>query len=240
MAILLLCTASTNKLREIQPLLSSLLAGETTRGFLRIAVPRDLSINLSVDEDGTSYDENATRKAKAYHQAAIKRWRNEEVIALADDSGLEIEALGGAPGVHTAHYGPPTLVGYGSRTGDAVRRQYLLNQLRSHPKPWDARYRCTIAVVNGNGEPHVTEGECRGVITEQESGSNGFGFDPVFYLPEFGCTMADLSLGQKNQVSHRALAIRAALPYLRDISIYGHLSNRLVPLTDPLDGGNHA
>lgn len=120
--------------------------------------------------------------------------------------------LDGAPGLRSARYHP--------RPGanDADRRLYLLEQLKGLPEPWDARFTCTVAIATPQGETWFAQGECQGIITSAQRGSGGFGYDPIFYLPAFGMTMAQLAEDHKNQISHRARALQAALPVLRKLA----------------------
>jgi XTP/dITP diphosphohydrolase len=156
---------------------------------------------MEVDETGQSYAENAVLKARAFYRAS-------HMATLADDSGLEVDALGGLPGLRSARFSPLP------NASDADRRNYLLSFLREKPRPWKAHFHCTIALVFPNGEPQIAEGECNGEIIPEERGNNGFGYDPIFLLPEMGCTMAELTDQQKNQLSHRARALQAARPLI--------------------------
>ncbi|MEE8599115.1 MAG: RdgB/HAM1 family non-canonical purine NTP pyrophosphatase [Dehalococcoidales bacterium] len=152
-------------------------------------------ITTVVDEVGESLEENARLKATAL--AAESR-----LLALADDSGLEVDALGGEPGRLSARYA-------GEGASDRDRVNYLLSRLKS--VPWIERsacFRCVIAVATPDGELEFCSGECRGIITFEPKGEHGFGYDPVFYLPQLDKTMAELPLEIKNQVSHRGQAAR--------------------------------
>ncbi|MCK5433759.1 MAG: RdgB/HAM1 family non-canonical purine NTP pyrophosphatase [Dehalococcoidales bacterium] len=152
-------------------------------------------ITTVVDEVGESLEENARLKATAL--AAESR-----LLALADDSGLEVDALGGEPGRISARYA-------GEGASDRDRVNYLLSRLKN--VPWterSARFRCVIAVATPDGELEFCSGECRGIITFEPKGEHGFGYDPVFYLPQLDKTMAELPLEIKNQVSHRGQAAR--------------------------------
>ena len=191
-----LLVASTNpgKLKEFQ----EILAGEP----FDLHLPVSLGIHLEVVEDGATYAQNAAKKALAYCQAS-------GILTLADDSGLEVDALGGAPGLYSARYSPLR------RANDAHRRAYLLENLSGKPRPWTALFRCSVAVASPSGDLHITEGICPGEIIDEERGSNGFGYDPIFLLTGRGLTMAELDSAEKNRISHRALAVRRALPLLR-------------------------
>jgi XTP/dITP diphosphohydrolase len=171
---------------------------------IELCTPADLDIQLHVVEDGLTYAENAANKALAFARRA-------GLLSLADDSGLEVEALGGAPGLYSARYSPQP------GADDADRRSYLLAQLQEHPRPWWAKFHCTVALATPGGELYFTEGDCPGEIVPQERGLSGFGYDPVFLIPETGLTMAELSMAEKNHISHRALAVKAAIPLLMDL-----------------------
>jgi len=197
---LLIASTNRGKLREFQ----EILAGEPYDLFL----PADLGFALTVEETGLTYRENAALKARAFAQAS-------GLITLSDDSGLEVQALGGAPGLHSARYAPQT------GATDADRRAYLLENLRGKPRPWLARFVCTVAIATPQGEIFFTEGECPGEIIPEERGTHGFGYDPIFYFPERGMTMAELPPEEKNRISHRARAVRAAVPILRQLLAKG-------------------
>jgi len=191
---LLIATTNPGKIVEIQDLLEGLP--------FRLHLPADVGIRLHVEETGLTYAENAALKARAYCDAG-------GMLTLADDSGLEVAALGGAPGLHSARYSP--------RPGakDADRRALLLANLADQPRPWLARFVCAVAVVAPGREVQFTFGECPGEILPEERGSNGFGYDPIFYLAGLGRTMAELTRAEKNTLSHRARAVHAALPVLK-------------------------
>ena len=190
---LLVATNNPGKLREYQALLSGL--------NLQLCGLADVGITTEVDEIGQTFEENAQLKAAAYGQAS-------GLLTLADDSGLEVEALNNAPGVYSARYA-------GKVATDADRYRKLLAALEGVPgEKRAARFRCVIALAWPNpqraapGHIETFEGQCIGVIAFEPKGTNGFGFDPVFFMPEYGCSMAELPEDKKNQISHRA---RAAL-----------------------------
>jgi len=182
---LLIATNNPDKVREYDDLLRRL--------GLELCGLADIGLERQVDETGHTFDENARLKAQAYCQAS-------HLLTLADDSGLEVTKLGGAPGVHSARY-----AGQGASDADRIRK--LLAALDG--VPWDdraARFRCVIALAWPDGRLETFEGQCEGVIALEPKGTNGFGFDPVFYLPELNCTMAELPMDVKNRISHRARA----------------------------------
>lgn len=189
---ILVATHNPGKRREFQQLLAPLEA--------EIRFPPELDLHLGVLEDSTTYAENARQKAAAY--ARVSR-----LLTIADDSGLEVDALDGAPGIHSSRYAPGD---------DADRVEALLAELRGVPwKRRTARFRCVVAIVSPAHEAHFAEGVCEGLIALQPAGRGGFGYDPIFYLPEYDCTMAQLSQRRKNQISHRARAVERALPTLQ-------------------------
>lgn len=189
---LLIATRNPGKAREFQLLLAPLEA--------ELCFPSELGLQIDVPEDGATYTENAHQKALAHTQAS-------GLVALADDSGLEVDALRGAPGIRSARY---------AAGADADRVTALLAQLHGVPRQErTARFRCAVVIATPAGEVHTTEGVCEGLIALQPVGQGGFGYDPVFYLPQYGCTMAELPQAEKNRISHRARAIEAALPTLR-------------------------
>lgn len=193
---LILATNNKGKIKEIKTILSDL--------ELELLTPKVLKLEINVVEDGKTYKDNAAKKAEAF--AKITGYP-----ALADDSGLEVDALKGLPGLHSARFAPienPT---------DAIRRKYLLEQLQSQPRPWTARFRCIAAFLLPEGKVHFTEGICEGEIIPDERGANGFGYDPIFYLPQLGKTMAELSIDEKNRISHRAKALKAIKPILQEL-----------------------
>jgi XTP/dITP diphosphohydrolase len=192
----LIATNNIGKVDEIKALLGGL--------DLMLFTPADLGLTLEVVEDGQSYAENAAKKALAFAQAS-------RLVALGDDSGLEVDALGGQPGLHSHRFYPIP------NATDADRRKYLLERLEGKPRPWKARFRATIAIASPSGEVKLATGECEGEIIPEEHGSNGFGYDPIFFIPEIGLTMAELEMGEKNRLSHRARAIQDAIPILKEI-----------------------
>jgi XTP/dITP diphosphohydrolase len=190
---LLLATRNHGKIEELKGLL---------RNFeMELITPGDLGLELVVEESGQTYLENATRKAAAFAASS-------GLMALADDSGLEVKALGGAPGIYSARYSPKP------GADDKDRRDYLLSQLDGSSKPWLARFHCTVALALPDGEIHFSEGNCAGEIIPVERGDAGFGYDPIFLVSGLDKTMAELSMADKNQISHRAQAIKAMLPTL--------------------------
>jgi XTP/dITP diphosphohydrolase len=193
---LLIATNNAGKVRELQELLKGL--------DVQLVTPADIDLVLDVVEDGKTYQENAAKKAIAFAQAS-------GLISLADDSGIEVDALDGAPGLYSARYSPKP------GADDADRRAYLLQNLQDKPRPWTAHFHATIAIAKPGGEVQFSEGNCYGEIIPEERGSGGFGYDPIFLLPELGRTTAELDMDEKNRLSHRALAVINALPILQKL-----------------------
>ncbi|HPH94703.1 MAG TPA: RdgB/HAM1 family non-canonical purine NTP pyrophosphatase [Anaerolineaceae bacterium] len=193
---LFLATENKGKLRELEHILSALP--------LRLETPLTRQLSLNVAETGSSYAENAALKALAFARAT-------GLPALADDSGLEVDALDGAPGLYSARFSPKP----GAK--DADRRAYLLEKLAGLPRPWKAHFHCTIAIATPTEQVFYAEGNCFGEIIPEERGEHGFGYDPVFYMEEYQATMAELAPDLKNQISHRARAAQASLPLLRGL-----------------------
>ena len=202
---LLIATNNNGKVKELRDLLKDT--------GIELVTPADINLNLEVDEDGTTYAENASKKAAAFAHAS-------GLISLADDSGIEVDALDGAPGLYSARYGslPPfseKMGGAGGGRTDADRRAYLLQNLKDKPHPWTAHFHATIAIAIPDKDVHVVEGNCYGEIIPEERGTEGFGYDPIFLFPEIGRTMAELDMEQKNRLSHRARAVINAIPGMR-------------------------
>ncbi len=196
MSALLLATHNKGKIKELQSLLSFF---ET-----EIITPDQLELTILVEESGETYADNAALKAVAYARAS-------RMLTLADDSGLEVDVLGGLPGIKSARFS--------SKPGakDSDRRESLLQKLTSYPRPWIARFRCTVAIAIPSGELYFAEGVCPGEVIPEERGSGGFGYDPIFWLPTIRKTMAELSMEEKNRFSHRAMAVHAAIPILTEL-----------------------
>ena len=190
---LLLATGNPGKLRELEALLAG--AG------LELLSTRQVGPVEQVEETGQDYAENASLKARAFARAR-------GVWALADDTGLEVEALSGAPGLRSSRL-------VGEDGGDAERRARLLELLAPHPPPWPARFRTCLALADPAGQVDLVHNICPGEIVAEARGTGGFGYDPIFQVMGTGKTLAELTLEEKNMVSHRAQAVRSLLPVLR-------------------------
>ncbi|MDO9026293.1 MAG: XTP/dITP diphosphatase [bacterium] len=196
---IVIATRNAHKLREI----SQILKVDGVE-FLSL---NDLPEYPEVEETGKTFADNALLKAQtvAYHSGC---W------ALADDSGLEVDALQGRPGVHSARYA-------GEQADSAKNIQKLLAELKGLPQEkLNARFVCTMALVSNHNRAYFTEGKIEGRITDQPRGRNGFGYDPVFWLPQYEKTMAQLSPEEKNGISHRTLALKKIAPLIASLS--GH------------------
>ena len=190
---LLLGTQNRGKQDELLALLSNL--------HLEIVTPQQMGISIEIEETGTTYAENARLKAVTYASHS-GQW------SLSDDSGLEVEALDGAPGLRSARLG-------GEGNSDSDRRRLLIESLADHSRPWEARFRATVCLAGPSGDIEFAEGQCLGEIIIEEHGAGGFGYDRIFLTHELGKTMAELEMDDKNQISHRARAIMALRPALK-------------------------
>ena len=193
---LLLATSSPGKIREYRFLLDSL-------GY-QITTLAEKGIVKAIIESGSNYEQNARLKAVAYTKLS-------QLTALADDSGLEVDALNGEPGIKSARFA-------GESATDADKVNVLLAKLKD--VPWEkrtARFKCVIAIANPGGRVELCYGECHGMIALEATGRNGFGYDPIFFFPEIGKTMAELQFEIKNQISHRAQASQKARQVLQQL-----------------------
>ncbi|MDE6904100.1 MAG: XTP/dITP diphosphatase [Lachnospiraceae bacterium] len=188
MAKIIFATGNEHKMTEIREILAG-LNGE-------ILSMKEAGISVDIEEDGATFEENAVKKAKAVAEAA-------EALVLADDSGLEIDYLNKEPGVYSARY-------MGENTSYEIKNQALLDRLSGVPKEErTARFVCAIAAVFPDGEVIVKRGTIEGYIGDKPAGKNGFGYDPIFYVEEYQCSTAELTMEQKNALSHRGNALRA-------------------------------
>jgi XTP/dITP diphosphohydrolase len=195
---LLLATSNPGKIREYRFLLDGL-------GY-QITTLAEQEITKVVTESGNSYEQNARLKAVTYARLS-------QLTTLADDSGLEVDALNGKPGVQSARFA-------GEAATDTERVSFLLAKLNGVPREKrTARFKCVIAIASPGGQSELCYAECQGMIALEPKGQNGFGYDPVFYLPEMGKTMAELPLEMKNQISHRARASQQARQVLQRLLI---------------------
>ena len=191
-------TGNKNKMAEIRQILGDL--------SLEIVSMKEAGISVDIVEDGTTFEENALIKAKAVAACC-------DDIVLADDSGLEIDYLNKEPGIYSARYA-------GEDTSYEIKNQMLLDRLQGVPRELrTARFVCAIAAVVPGKDPIVVRGTIEGYIGDKPAGENGFGYDPIFYVDEFGCSTAELTEEQKNQISHRGKALRAMKEKLNQYGI---------------------
>ena len=182
--------ATTNKGTRKE--FSSLLG----RVDVELVFPEEIGIKLEVAETGNTYTENALLKAQTLCKAS-------GLITMADDTGLEVVALRGRPGLYSARYAGETA------KNDPDRRMHLLQELAGHPRPWLARFVCVVALAHPGGEIATFEGRVTGKIIPEERGEHGFGYDRIFFIPAAEKTMAE-----KNDFSHRAMAVNLSIPQL--------------------------
>lgn len=187
----LLATHNPGKLKEMSAFLSRL--------EIELVTPSDLGISVEVEETGKTFAENAMLKAKAACAAA-------KIPAIADDSGLCVDALNGGPGVYSARYG-------GENLDDRGRMMLLLNTMRGMPTR-SAHFTCAIACAFPNGDILTAEGECAGSIAYAPMGTDGFGYDPVFLVPDKAKTFAQMGVSEKEKISHRGKALKDFLSKL--------------------------
>lgn len=191
---LIFATGNKDKMREIREILADC--------DVEIYSMKEAGIQVDIVEDGATFEENSLIKARAVAAQT-------DAIVLADDSGLEIDALNKEPGVYSARY-------MGEDTSYSIKNQNLIERLEGVPKEKrTARFVCAIAAVLPDGQELVTRQTMEGYIGWEPEGENGFGYDPIFYLDEFGCSSAALSREQKNSISHRGKALRAMKAMLK-------------------------
>ena len=197
MVTIVFATGNAGKMREIRDILKGMEA--------QILSMKESGIDADIEENGATFEENALIKAKAV--ARILKGNTDDklqkAVVLADDSGLEVDYLNKEPGIYSARY-------LGHDTSYRVKNADLIRRLDGVPdERRSARFVCAVAAVCPDGKVLTAEGAMEGRIGYEERGENGFGYDPIFYLPEFGCTSAQLSLEDKNRISHRGKALRA-------------------------------
>ena len=186
---IIFATGNENKMKEIRMILADL--------GMPILSMKEAGITVDVEENGTTFEENALIKATEIAKMT------ENCIVLADDSGLEIDYLNKEPGIYSARYA-------GVDTSYDIKNQILLDRLAGVPdEKRTARFVCAVAAAFPDGSTEVVRGTIEGIIGYEIAGENGFGYDPIFYLPEYGCTTAELSPEKKNELSHRGNALRA-------------------------------
>ena len=194
MDTIIFATGNEHKMIEIRMILEDL--------GVRILSQKEAGITADVVEDGDTFEENALIKAGAIAKIVSGMTGYEDTVVLADDSGLEIDYLNKEPGIYSARY-------MGEDTSYDIKNNELLRRLAGVPdEERTARFVCAVAAVLPDGTQEVVRGTMEGRIGYEISGENGFGYDPIFFLPEYGCTSAQLSPGKKNELSHRGEALR--------------------------------
>lgn len=192
---IIFATGNAGKMKEIRNILSDLP--------VQVLSMKEVGIQTDIVEDGKTFAENAVIKARAIMQLTGE-------VVLADDSGLEIDYLNKEPGIYSARY-------MGEDTSYRIKNANLIQRLEGVPdEERTARFVCAIAAAFPDGTVKTTEGTIEGRIGNEEKGENGFGYDPIFYVPEFGCTTAELSEEQKNEISHRGKALTEMKEILKD------------------------
>ena len=197
---IIFATGNKGKIREIKEILAR-------RPGIEVLSMREAGVEASPEENGADFEDNALIKAQAVYDLLQARPASSDTyrIVMSDDSGLEIDALGGAPGVHSARY-----MGYD--TDYRLRMEHLLSELEGVPdEQRTARFVAAVAAILPDGSSHVVRGAMEGRIGHEIAGQNGFGYDPFFYLPEYGMTSAEISPEEKNRISHRGKALRNML-----------------------------
>lgn len=193
---LVFATGNQEKMREIRQILKDC--------DYEIVSMKEAGIDIDIEETGTTFEENALIKAKAVFEHC-----HDVDVVLSDDSGLEVDYLNKAPGVYSARF-------MGEDTPYSVKNKAIIDKLEGvEEEKRTARFVCVIAAVFANGETYTTRGTIEGMIGYEERGTNGFGYDPIFYLPEKGCTTAELADEEKNKMSHRGKALEAMAIRLR-------------------------
>ncbi len=193
---IIVATGNEGKMKEIR----RILAGD---GVEYVSLKDENLSDVEIVEDGKTFEENAIIKAKTI--AAITG-----TLVIADDSGLEVDYLDKAPGIYSARY-------MGEDTSYTIKNNHIIEQLKdAKGEERSARFVCAMACVFPDGRVITTQGTIEGQIGYEEKGSNGFGYDPIFYLPERGCTTAELPPDEKNQISHRGKALRAMYAKLKE------------------------
>ena len=196
---IIFATGNAGKMKEIRMILDDL--------GMEILSMKEAGVATDVDETGTTFEENAVLKASAI--AEKLKEQGENAIVLADDSGLEIDYLNKEPGVYSARY-------MGEDTSYHIKNGNLIERLNGVPdEKRTARFVCVIAAVMPDGKEYTTRGTIEGIIGYEERGENGFGYDPIFYLPEYKCYSAELSPEEKNKISHRGKALELMKDILR-------------------------
>lgn len=196
---IIFATGNQGKMKEIRMVMDDL--------GMEILSMKEADLDMEIEENGTTFEENALIKARAIAERA------KDSIVLADDSGLEVDYLNKEPGVHSSRY-------MGEDTSYDIKNQHIMDLLQGvKEEKRSARFVCTIAAVFPSGDEKVVRATIEGRIATESKGSNGFGYDPIFYVPEFDCTTAELTLEQKNKISHRGKALEEIKEIIKSVTI---------------------
>lgn len=192
---IIFATGNAGKLKEIKMILEDLP--------VEVVSMKEAGINIDIEENGKTFEENAIIKAEAIRDIS-------GCIVLADDSGLEVDYMDKAPGIYSARF-------LGSDTSYVVKNNYILDKLKGVPDELrTARFVCVVAAAFPNGDTKTCYATIEGIIGHESAGENGFGYDPIFYVPEYHCTTAEMDLETKNVISHRGKALRAIADVIRE------------------------
>lgn len=193
---IIFATGNAGKMKEIRMILADL--------GMPVVSMKEAGVSVEIEENGTSFEENAVIKARTIMEQTGE-------ITMADDSGLEIDALNKEPGIYSARY-------MGEDTSYEIKNQNLIDRLQGVPEEKrTARFVCAVACAFPDGRVFTVTRTMEGIIAEESRGANGFGYDPIFYLPEKGCTSAEISAEEKNELSHRGKALRAMRQQLEEL-----------------------
>jgi len=192
-------TGNAGKMREIKAILADL-------DYMVISM-KEANLSPEIDENGSSYEENALIKARTVSET-LKNTEYADAIVMSDDSGFEVDYLDKAPGIYSARF-------MGEDTSYEIKNRAICDKLTGVPdEQRTARFVCAIAIVFPDGREEIARADYEGLVAHEPAGTNGFGYDPIFFVPEYGKTDAELPPEVKNEISHRAMALRAAKKFL--------------------------
>ena len=202
MNTVIFATSNEGKMREVRAILADMP--------VHVLSMKEAGIKVDVEENGTSFEENALIKASGIADCIPEEYKDDKVFVLADDSGLEVDYLNKEPGIYSARY-------MGEDTSYDIKNKAIIDRLAGVPdEKRTARFVCAIACVLPDGSSKITRATIEGIIGYEIAGANGFGYDPIFYVPEYGCTTAELTPEQKNEVSHRGKALKEMKEQIRE------------------------
>ncbi len=202
MNTVIFATSNEGKMREVRAILADMP--------VRVLSMKEAGIKVDVEENGASFEENSLIKASGIADCIPEEYKDDKVFVLADDSGLEVDYLNKEPGIYSARY-------MGEDTSYDIKNKAIIDRLAGVPdEKRTARFVCAIACVLPDGSSKITRATIEGIIGYEIAGANGFGYDPIFYVPEYGCTTAELTPEQKNEVSHRGKALKEMKEQIRE------------------------